>query len=646
MLGNLKIPVIFSAVDKVSEVTKSITKSTEGLTSKLKGVATAGAVVGATLFGAMSASVNEAVKFEDKLADVAKTTGLEGEGLQKYGDSVLSLAETTRSSIDDILEIGAIGGQLGIAQDQLEAFTKSANQFAVALGGDYSGGVEEAISSVGKLNKLYKDTKSLSPDVSLMKTGSVLNQLSAEGSATAQNMNDFLLRLGALPDALKPSFTEASALGATLEELGLNSEVGASGLSNLLLKAGTEIGAFSRQMKISSQEAKALLNNNPAEFAVRFAKSFKGMNATQIANTLKDLKIGSNEVTKVVGILASGSEVYASRLATANQQMKEATSLTDEYNVKNSTSQAELEKAQNKIKSLSISIGQDLLPVLAEILSIVGPIISKFSAMAKENENFTKILVAVVAGLFAFKGIMIALPTIIGAVQLAYGAYMALFSTSVVLTKGGTMAQASYIAVTKGALLVMKAYGAVQAWVNGIMMLNPVGLIVSGIVLLVGLITVAIYKWEEWGAMILAFLGPIGLLINFIMELRKNWEAVKQAFKDGGIMGALEAIGKVFISSLLRPVQQLLEMVSDLPLVGDMASNALAGINGIQSRLSLDGPVEKLDSPQTTQTKNISSWTNSTNVGVEIRDPFGAVAGVSNSNKGIPLKVSRTNGNN
>ena len=224
-MANLIVPVIFRGIDRISQVVDNIDNRTQRLHKNLNKISAATGVAATAIAGGLLMSAKSAIEFQDQLADVAKTTGLEGKALEDYGNSILDLAKTTRSSIDDLTKIGAIAGQLGIAPENLADFTKQANEFAVALGDDYAGGVEEAISSVGKLNKLFKDTKTLNPSESLQRTGSVLNHLSSVGSATASNMNDFLLRMGALPDALKPSYTETAALGATLEELRLNTEV-------------------------------------------------------------------------------------------------------------------------------------------------------------------------------------------------------------------------------------------------------------------------------------------------------------------------------------------------------------------------------------------------------------------------------------
>ena len=598
-MANLIVPVIFRGIDRISQVVDNIDNRTQRLHKNLNKISAATGVAATAIAGGLLMSAKSAIEFQDQLADVAKTTGLEGKALEDYGNSILDLAKTTRSSIDDLTKIGAIAGQLGIDPENLAEFTKQANEFAVALGDDYAGGVEEAISSVGKLNKLFKDTKTLNPAESLQRTGSVLNHLSSVGSATASNMNDFLLRMGALPDALKPSYTETAALGATLEELGLNSEVASSGLTNLLIKAGVEVGAFAQQMKISSKSAQDLLNNNPAQFAVQFAKSFKGLNAVQIAKRLDDLKIKSNEVTKVIGLLSSGSELYTERLVQSNDAMREATSLTMEYATKNDTVAAKLKIAENNFEAMKITLGTQLLPVLAELLEMIMPIMSAVIDWIKENPKLAMTL-GVIAG--------------------------ALYALSIAL----------------------QVYIAVQTIANIAALAFPGTWIALAIIAVIAAIVIAIVYFDDFGQVILALMGPIGWLIMALMKLPKYWENIVKAFKADGIVGVFREINNSILDLLISPLEQLFRLIEDLPVVGGIATKGLNLFRDLRDARGME--VENAPTLQnsplmaTMQQTTTNNNTLSTQIGVNFNDPFNRVGKVTNSNNAVPVSITKTNG--
>lgn len=137
---------------------------------------------------------------------------------------------------------------------------------------------------------------------------------------------------------------------------------------------------------------------------------------------------------------------------------------------------------------------------------------------------------------------------------------------------------------------VATAFGVltVAVWANNIaLMANPVGLVIAAILVLIGIITAAIIKFDEWGAMVLALMGPFGMLINIIKTVYDHWESIKKAFQTDGIVGAIKRIGQVLLDAFLKPLQQGLEMLSGLPGVGNMTGNWAGKIEQLRGDMNL-----------------------------------------------------------
>ena len=112
------------------------------------------------------------------------------------------------------------------------------------------------------------------------------------------------------------------------------------------------------------------------------------------------------------------------------------------------------------------------------------------------------------------------------------------------------------------------------------MSMNPIGLIIIGIAALIALVVIVVKKWNDWGAAVSLFLGPLGIVISMIQSFRRNWDMIKKSFADGGILEGFKAIGRVILDSILQPVQQLLELIAKIP---GMASSMQPAIDKIQS---------------------------------------------------------------
>lgn len=628
MLSALRIPSIFTAVDKVSAVVdrmsgnvkSSVDKINEGvkgvnfgaLADKAGKISAKTGIAGAALAAPLVLAANEAIKFEDKLADIAKTTGLAGKPLTDFGNSVLNLASTTRTSIDDILTIGEIGGQLGVAQNDLISFTKAAETFSVALGKDFAGGVEDAVTSVSKIKTLFSQTKGLNIADSITRTGSAINELGAQGAGTSANITDFTLRLGALPDALKPSLTNTLALATYLEEVGINSEIGSGGLTRFLLDAGTGIGKFAKQMNMTVPAAKQLLAQDPTEFTKRFAATFNGLAPDVLATKLKKLGINSQESIKVLGALASGNERLNYLQTLSADSFSKNISLTGEAAKKNATAGASFDIMANNIKSFSIVVVTDLLPLLTAGIKKIASIVRSVTEFARENPTLTKTIIGITAAIAGLLLVISGVSGIVAAVSTAMPAILAIggFLSAYVIPAVGL-----FFSLFSGAFQLM-------AFVLGI------------------------------GTGVLAAIGAgIAFVVSIVYSLYRNWDMVVSAFKNGGLIEGLKAIGKVLLDSILFPLQKILELASGLPkfLGGGLAADAAQGIKDYRAKLGLsDGggaaaePVQAIN-PQMEQQQGIARNISERNTTSQVNVNWGTPpAGVGITQNGVPVNTTST----
>jgi TP901 family phage tail tape measure protein len=547
----LKVPTIFTAVDKFSGTLFKMGDNLSKYQRKAKGLSESSGrmsrragIVALAIAAPLAIVANSAIKFQDRLADISKTTGLMGVELDRYGASILSSSKKTRSGIDDLLTIGEIGGQLGVATKELIKFTDAANVFNVALGADY-GGVEEAISQVGKIKNLFQETRKLDISSVITKAGSAINTLSATGTAKSSNINDFILRIGQLPDAIKPSLQNTAALGTYFEEVGIDAQIAAGGLSNFYLIAGKNIGAFAKQIGISKDAAKSLLATDPTAFALRFAVSLNKLSPDALSKKLNKLKIGTLETIKTISSLGKGTERLTYLQGEAAKAFEAGTSLTNEYNTKNNSLAGRIKQAQNNFEAFSITLGTDVLPIVSKLLDQIMPVIGSIVSWVEKNPELTTTILEVAAGISAFLGVVSVISGVVSAVT-------------------GVM------------------------WLFNIAMAaNPIGIFIAMGVALVALITTIIAKWDEWGAAIAVFLGPLGLIISFIKELYDNWGMVTEAFEKGGIWGAIKAIGKIFLSAILHPAEKFLSIIGSIT-GWDWAKNAAKSLYNVRDTLGVD----------------------------------------------------------
>jgi hypothetical protein len=144
-----------------------------------------------------------------------------------------------------------------------------------------------------------------------------------------------------------------------------------------------------------------------------------------------------------------------------------------------------------------------------------------------------------------------------------------------------------------GTFIGLLGAAAIAMWaLNSAMFANPIVWIVALVGGLIALIVVAINKFDEWGAAILFLMGPVGTLISVFKTLYDNWQSIKDAFTDGGIIEGFKRIGQVVLGALIKPLEQAIGWVADLT-GSDWLNAAHQRLQKISAGLNLKTEPEK-----------------------------------------------------
>lgn len=120
------------------------------------------------------------------------------------------------------------------------------------------------------------------------------------------------------------------------------------------------------------------------------------------------------------------------------------------------------------------------------------------------------------------------------------------------------------VTIWGGIMIVLtKAWAAAQMILNAAMMMNPIGAIIAGIMLLAAWVAIIIEKWNTWGAAMSITLGPMGLMVSMMKTFYDRWEKIKTSFSIGFLEGIKE-IGKTILIAIIYPIEQLLKLAYEL----------------------------------------------------------------------------------
>lgn len=293
-------------------------------------------------------------EISDTLADVRRTAGLTAKEANDLSESLKKI--DTRTSLKGLLTIATIGGQLGIAKNQLGGFTKAVDELAVSLGSELQGGAEGIAKSLGVLDNVFGITTKNGGDVerSYNQIGSAILKLGQSGLATGDFLADFGERVGGIAKQSGLSLPTILAYGAVLQENGVSAEVAGSSFKRLLSALATNSSKFFSIAKLADANLTLKDFNNIVNTDTKralelfFAGLKKGGSTTIDFNTiLKSLKLSGAGVSQSIAALSNNQGVLNERLQQGKSAFDEATLSSEQFKLKNDNLAGSIDKLGN-----------------------------------------------------------------------------------------------------------------------------------------------------------------------------------------------------------------------------------------------------------------------------------------------------------
>lgn len=649
MPAQIKIPTIFTGVDKFSHVVSKMSKNIrsfgkEGvsavqrfdnkLTSSFNKMSRMGQLaLGLSIGTVFGLAAQNNIAYEDSLASVSAITGAVGDDLVELEKLSKKTSKAQKMLGKDTLKayelIGSAKPELLTNAKLLDDVTNSAVTLSKAGRMELAPAAEALTTTLNQFGLGGEHAKS------------VIDNLAAGakyGSSSITNTSEALSKFGTIAAATGTKVNESIALIELVSPFEKGAEAGTK-LRNILGKmAGAEI-----------LPEKALQKLRAAGVDIDIISD-----ATLPLNTrLKEMSKLGKDTSGVMQVFGTENSALAQALFDNVDAFDDMLSKIDESGVALTQAETNTNTFRHAIDSIKTSFlnattatqsNNKVLDFLKQILVSV-------------SDNM-EVVLAVVGSLIAAYVLMKA---IIIANRIAMFAYNVVMGIQVMLNQnnkralvGNTVAQGAYRIAMIAGTVAAGAMTAAQWLLNIALNANPIGLIVLGIAALIAVVAVIISKYDEWGASLALLLGPFGFIINLIQSFRRNWDMVKQAFKDGGIVGGLKAIGKVILDAVLMPVQQLLELLSNVPGIGDLAKDGAKKIEALRMSLGVDtgeakdeaenSSAQVLPSISQASSESVRKSISESNLRINIKDKGNNVESVESDGNPIPINIGNTVG--
>ena len=409
-----------------------------------------GAAVASGIAGGLKECIDMAMKFESAMADVKKVVDFDTpEQFKQMNQDILNLTKTLPMTAEDIAKIVAAGGQSGIAREDLLQFAESAAKMGVAF--DIT--AEQAGDMMAKWRTAFKMNQS-----DVVSLADKINYLGNTTAASAPLISDVVTRIGPLGEVGGVASGEIAALGASMVGTGVQSEVAATGIKNLILGMTAGEGATTTQanafktLGLDAAEMAKKMQVDAKGAIIEVLTALKALPKENQAATLKAL-FGQESIGAISPLL-SNLDALQANLDKVGDSSKYAGSMEAEFKARSETTENALQLLKNAVSNTAITIGSVFLPYVKDIAVAMADGVNNIISFAKEHETLVSgIKIAAVA---------------IGSAVVAYKGFMILNSMASWLRTAAIAQQALNIAMS----------------------MNPIGLVIAAI------IAVLIYLWN------------------------------------------------------------------------------------------------------------------------------------------------------
>lgn len=424
-----------------NETRFSLSKLTDGFYKY--GAIAASAIAGLTgITLTMRSCVNEYAEMEEAQSQVIKYTGLTKDEVKELNEEFKQM--DTRTARTRLNELAGDAGKLGIStKEGVKEFVEAADMINVALGEDLG---KEAITQIGKLADMF-GTGDRSLKENMLAVGSAVNSVAQNSSAAEPYLVEFTARMGGVGKQANMAITDIMGFASALDQNMLRSEMASTALSGLILKLYQEPSKYAQLAGLQVEEFTKLMSEDVNEAVLTFLEALNRMGGMdKMAPVLDKMSLSGAEAASVISALAGNVEKVRKEQLGANQAFVEGTSVVNEFNVQNSTVQAELDKAKKRFADIRVELGEQLLPVMKYMVSTGSLTVKGLSAVVSVLMENKRVIVTVTSAIAAY----------------------------VLVVNGATLAKKAYTVATKAATMATNLFSkATKA--------SPWGLVISGV---------------------------------------------------------------------------------------------------------------------------------------------------------------------
>lgn len=425
-------------------------------------------------------AVDAFASMDQEMANVRKFTGMTSKEVDKLNESLKGI--DTRTSREDLNKLAQEAGRLGkTSPEDVLGYVRAADKINVAL--DDLG--EGAALTLSKLTGIFGDEQRYGTEQSLLKVGSVINELSQNCAASAPYLAEFASRMGGVGAQAGMTIQQIMGFAAVLDSNEQKVEASSTALSQVIVRMMQDPAKYAKVAGLEVKSFSEMLRKDANGALLLFLETLQKAGGMETLSPMfKDMGENGSRAIAALSTLATHIDEVKSQQQAANVAFKEGVSIDKEFNVQNTTVQASLEKAKKAINEIRVELGQKLSPIMSHVISSSTALLRVLMTMVRFLVEHKTAIISLTAGVVAYT-----IAVNMAAIKTAYmAAETKLFNAFMAAQRLVIIAATAVWSLLTGN--ITKATAAFRLF-SAALKANPIGLIV-------GAITTAVVALSSW----------------------------------------------------------------------------------------------------------------------------------------------------
>ena len=365
---------------KLKSAGQSMSSAGDWLTTHVTVPLTAGATV----------AIKAATDLDTSYHNLTKTMDGSDEELQSFKDHAVELSKVQPVPATTILDVEALGAQLGYTKDNLEQFATTVTGLDIATNMDAETAAMELAHFANIMGMSQTDTE---------RYGSTIVDLGNHFATTESDISSMAMRIAGAGKQIGLSEADVLGLATALSSMGIEAEAGGTAISTVMSNIDKDVAHGTDSVETwasaAGMSATDFANAWKTEPVKALSALFAGMEeaTTEGSNMnlmLENLGITSIRQTDMMKRLASNSSLVGEAVSSANKAWSENTALSNEVANRNESLASKFEILKNRAMAVATEIGEPLANALLAAIDAADPLIKAIENGAQAFADMNK----------------------------------------------------------------------------------------------------------------------------------------------------------------------------------------------------------------------------------------------------------------